>query len=92
MPRIVAVVRARLTELALESGACFVALEGERWIGYTVLDMARSTTERLHQSWTGVLPAYRQRRIGTALKPWSAPPKRRRSNQEFQGDVVALQR
>jgi GNAT superfamily N-acetyltransferase len=68
VPRTVAVMRARLTELALEPDACFVALEGERWIGYTVLDTARSSTERLHQSWTGVLPAYRQRGIGTALK------------------------
>jgi len=68
VPRTVAVMSARVTELALDPEACFVAREGERWIGYTVLDTARSSTARLHQSWTGVLPAYRQRGIGTALK------------------------
>jgi GNAT superfamily N-acetyltransferase len=60
--------RDRLSELALEPDACFVAREDERWIGYTVLDTAHSSSVRLHQSWTGVLPAYRRRGIGTALK------------------------
>jgi len=68
VPRTVATMRDRLAELALDPAACFVALDGERWIGYTVLDPARSSTMRLRQSWTGVLPAYQRRGIGTALK------------------------
>jgi mycothiol synthase len=68
VPRSVAAMTARLTDLALDPAACFVAREGERWIGYTVLDPAHSSATRLHQSWTGVLPAYRHRGIGTALK------------------------
>jgi hypothetical protein len=66
--RTVAAMRDRLTELALDPAACFVARDGERWIGYTALDTAHSSTVRLRQSWTGVLPAYQQRGIGTALK------------------------
>ena len=68
VPRTPDVMKVRLTELALEPDACFVAREGERWIGYTVFDMTHSSAERLHQSWTGVLPAYRRRGIATALK------------------------
>jgi mycothiol synthase len=68
VPRTVAAMRARLAELELDSEACFVAREGELWIGYTVLDTAHSCAARLHQSWTGVLPAHRRRGIGTALK------------------------
>jgi len=68
VPRTVAVMSVRLAELALDPEACFVAREGARWIGYTVLDVARSAAGRLRQSWTGVLPAYRRRGIGTALK------------------------
>lgn len=68
VPRTVAAIRDRLTELAFDPTACFVARDGERWIGYTVLDTAHSSPVRLRQSWTGVLPAYRQRGIGTALK------------------------
>ena len=68
VPRSVAAMRDRLRELALDPAACFVAREGESWIGYTVLDTAHSSTTRLRQSWTGVLPAYRQRGIGAALK------------------------
>ena len=68
VPRSVAAMRSRLAQLALDPAACFVARDGERWIGYTVLDIAHSSAVRLRQSWTGVLPAYQQRGIGTALK------------------------
>ena len=68
VPRSVAAMRSRLAQLALDPAACFVARDGERWIGYTVLDTTHSSTMRLQQSWTGVLPAYQQRGIGTALK------------------------
>jgi RimJ/RimL family protein N-acetyltransferase len=68
VPRTVSAMRDRLSVLALDPAACFVALDGERWVGHTVLDTARSSTTRLRQSWTGVLPAYQQRGIGTALK------------------------
>jgi len=68
VPRSVVAMRSRLTTLALDPAACFVARDGERWIGYTVLDTANNSTLRLHQGWTGVLPAYQQRGIGTALK------------------------
>ena len=68
VPRSVAAMRSRLTQLALDPAACFVAREGERWIGYTVLDKTPSSPMRLHQGWTGVLPAYQRRGIGTALK------------------------
>lgn len=68
VPRTVAAMRHRLTELALDPAACFVARDDERWIGYTVLDTAHSSTMRVRQSWTGVLPACQRRGIGTALK------------------------
>jgi GNAT superfamily N-acetyltransferase len=68
VPRSVSAMRDRLTVLALDAAACFVALDGERWVGYTVLDTAHSSTTRLRQSWTGVLPVYQRRGIGTALK------------------------
>jgi len=67
VPRSVAAMRSRLTKLALDPAACFVARDVERWIGYTVLDTTSSPI-RLHQGWTGVLPAYQRRGIGTALK------------------------
>ena len=60
--------RSRLAQLALDPAACFVARDGARWIGYTVLDTAHSAAMRLRQGWTGVLPAYQKRGIGTALK------------------------
>ena len=68
VPRSVAAVRSRITKLALDPAACFVARDVERWIGYTVLDTTHSSPMRLHQGWTGVLPAYQRRGIGTALK------------------------
>ena len=68
VPRTVETMTARLAELELDPEACFVAREGERWIGYTVLDTAHSSAERLRQSWTGVVSSYRRRGIGTALK------------------------
>ena len=68
VPRSVAAMRSRITKLALDPAACFVARDVERWIGYTVLDTTHSSPMRLHQGWTGVLPAYQRRGIGTALK------------------------
>ena len=68
VPRSVAAMRARLAELELDPEACFVAREGDLWIGYTVLDTAHSCAARLRQSWTGVLATHRRRGIGTALK------------------------
>jgi ribosomal protein S18 acetylase RimI-like enzyme len=68
VPRSVVAMKVRLNELALDPDACFVAQDGEHWIGYTVLDTAHSSITRLRQSWTGVLASYRQRGIGTALK------------------------
>jgi ribosomal protein S18 acetylase RimI-like enzyme len=68
VPRTVATMTARLAELELDPEACFVAREGAQWVGYTVVDTVHSSAERLHQSWTGVLPSYRRRGIGTALK------------------------
>jgi ribosomal protein S18 acetylase RimI-like enzyme len=68
VPRSVAAMRSRITKLALDPAACFVARDVERWIGYTVLDTTHSSQMRLHQGWTGVLPACQRRGIGTALK------------------------
>jgi RimJ/RimL family protein N-acetyltransferase len=68
VPRSVEAIRERLAELALDADACFVARARGEWIGYTLLDTAHSDAERLHQSWTGVIPAYRRRGIATALK------------------------
>lgn len=68
VPRSVAAMRARLADLILDPDACFVARHGQHWVAYTVLDTAHSSADRLRQSWTGVLPAYRRRGIATALK------------------------
>jgi GNAT superfamily N-acetyltransferase len=68
VPRSVGAMRARLADLMLDPDACFVARHHEHWVAYTVLDTAHSSVDRLRQSWTGVLPAYRRRGIATALK------------------------
>lgn len=68
IPRSVGAMRERLAGFELEPEACFVALDGDAWVGYTLLDPRLSRGGRLEQGWTGVLPAYRRRGIATALK------------------------
>ena len=68
VPRTVQSMEARLSNLAMDFDACFIALEREHWVGYSCLDTANSSAERLRQSWTGVLPSHRRRGIATALK------------------------
>jgi len=68
VPRTPEVMRHRLDSFELEPEACFLALDGERWIGYTLLDPKLSRDRPLEQGWTGVRTEYRQRGIGTALK------------------------
>lgn len=68
VPRSPEVMRHRLASFDLDPEACFLALHGERWIGYTLLDPKLSRDGRLEQGWTGVRHEYRQRGIGTALK------------------------
>lgn len=68
VPRTPEAMRHRLASFELDPEACFLALHGERWIGYTLLDPKLSRDGRLEQGWTGVLDEYRQRGIGTALK------------------------
>lgn len=68
VPRTPEVMRHRLASFELDPEACFLALNGERWIGYTLLDPKLSHDGRLEQGWTGVRKEYRQRGIGTALK------------------------
>ena len=46
----------------------FVALDGEQYIGLTVLEKGSDNVERLMTSFTGVRRAYRRRGIATALK------------------------
>ncbi len=95
VPRTAAAIAARLTELALDPEACWVAREGERWVGYTVLDTAHSSAAHLRQSWTGVLPDYRRRGIGTALKILTVSYARRHGyaviHSTMRGDNVASQ-
>ena len=52
----------------MDFDACFIAVERDHWVGYSCLDTANSSAERLRQSWTGVLPSHRRRGIATALK------------------------
>jgi len=68
VPRTPEAMRHRLASFELDPEACFLALHGERWIGYTLLDPKLSRDGRLEQGWTGVRKEYRQRGIGTALK------------------------
>ena len=68
VPRTVPAMEARLSELAMDFDACFIALEREHWVGYSCLDTANSSAGRLRQSWTGVVPSHRRRGIATALK------------------------
>ncbi|HEX8211419.1 MAG TPA: GNAT family N-acetyltransferase [Longimicrobium sp.] len=68
VPRTPEVMRHRLVSFELDPEACFLALDGERWIGYTLLDPKLSRDGRLEQGWTGVCKEHRQRGIGTALK------------------------
>ena len=68
VPRTVEAMERRLSELAMDFDACFIALEREHWVGYSCFDTANSSAERLRQSWTGVVPSHRRRGIATALK------------------------
>ncbi|MEJ7810710.1 MAG: GNAT family N-acetyltransferase [Gemmatimonadaceae bacterium] len=68
VPRTPEEMRARLAALEVAPDATFIAVSGERYVGYTVLDPAGSEGRSLLQSWTGVHPAHRRRGIATALK------------------------
>ena len=68
VPRTPEVMRHRLASFELEPEACFLAVDGEHWVGYTLLDPKLSRDGRLEQGWTGVRQEYRRRGIGTALK------------------------
>lgn len=46
----------------------FIALDGDKWIGETILAPYEADPERLYISITGVKSAYRRRGIATALK------------------------
>jgi GNAT superfamily N-acetyltransferase len=68
VPRTPEVMRHRLASFDLDPTACFLALSGEEWVGYTLLDPGLSRDGRLEQGWTGVRAEYRRRGIATALK------------------------
>jgi RimJ/RimL family protein N-acetyltransferase len=48
--------------------ALFIARSGERYLGYTCLNMLESDGETLVHGWTGVRPEARGRGVATALK------------------------
>lgn len=68
VPRTPEVMQHRLASFELDPEACFLALDGEDWVGYTLLDPKLSREGRLEQGWTGVRAEYRRRGIATALK------------------------
>jgi RimJ/RimL family protein N-acetyltransferase len=67
-PRSVEQMRERLAFLKVVPEALFLAKLGERYIGYTCLNVAESTQDCLIQGWTGVRPEHRRQGIATALK------------------------
>ena len=60
--------RDRLAFLRVTPEALFVARVGERYLGYTCLNIPESTGGTMLQSWTGVRPEARQRGLATTLK------------------------
>lgn len=67
-PRTVEQMAERIAFLKIEPESLFLAVDGERYVGYTHLDTGQSDRPRLRQGWTGVRPEYRRRGIATALK------------------------
>jgi RimJ/RimL family protein N-acetyltransferase len=68
VPRTPEEMQHRLASFELDPEACFLALDGTHWVGYTLLDPRLSREGRLEQGWTGVRAEYRRRGIATALK------------------------
>jgi RimJ/RimL family protein N-acetyltransferase len=68
VPRSPKEMRIRLASFELDPAACFLALQAEEWVGYTLLDPRLSRGGRLEQGWTGVRAEHRRRGIATALK------------------------
>ncbi len=68
VPRTPEVMAHRLASFELDPEACFLAVDGGDWVGYTLLDPKLSNGARLEQGWTGVRTEYRRRGIATALK------------------------
>ncbi len=58
----------RLDRPSIMPQGFFVARDGERLIGLNTLAYIEGDSEQALQHWTGVLPAYRQRHIATALR------------------------
>ena len=67
-PRSVEQMRERLAFLKVVPEALFLAKLGDRYVGYTCLNVAESDADCLIQGWTGVRPEYQRQGIGTALK------------------------
>jgi len=67
-PRTPEAMRERLAFLRIAPEALFVAREGERYAGYTCLNVLDSDDRTVMQSWTGVRPEARRRGLATALK------------------------
>jgi RimJ/RimL family protein N-acetyltransferase len=67
-PRTPAEMVERLAFLRVAPEALFVARAGERYLGYTCLNVRESDGETLVQGWTGVRPEARGRGLATALK------------------------
>ena len=59
---------ARLVDLNVDPARCVIVRLGCVYVGYSVLDGARSDAVTIDQSWTGVRPEFRRRGIATALK------------------------
>ena len=53
---------------AFDPAATFIALDGERWVGMSVLWLALGDPHLLETGLTGVLRSHRRRKIATALK------------------------
>ncbi|HEX8697159.1 MAG TPA: GNAT family N-acetyltransferase [Longimicrobium sp.] len=67
-PRTPAEMIERLAFLKVAPEALFLARSGERYLGYTCLNVRGSDGETLVQGWTGVRPEERGRGLATALK------------------------
>jgi RimJ/RimL family protein N-acetyltransferase len=67
-PRTPAEMVERLAFLKVAPEALFLARRGERYLGYTCVNVLESDGETLLQGWTGVRPEERARGLATALK------------------------
>ena len=73
----------RLAFLKIDPSALFIARLGNRYLGYTCLNVLESDGTTLVHGWTGVRPEERRRGLATALKLRAAAFAKQRGYQQI---------